>query len=335
MFGTCRQGRRVRLLQCIFVLLLGTLFTTAAIGVRTPGASAAGNSPERTTARIQELLNNPVNGTVHLPGGTSIIRPTLRLHSGVRVIGHQTTLKVAQGSGDYQAILAGATPTTDLSDLRITGITFDQNSQGNPATSTWALFHGHPRFVIMISTGSNIMVAGNRFTGGDNVNSIVTGAATKDVTIEHNDFQMINTHGHDHSSIYTSGTSTVIKDNVLAGRAMYDSAAIEVHGDRASVTGNYVNGYYRGANIAASDTVFRNNKVIGALNPVDLWSVQAPGLNNVAVTYNRLNRNLRYWAVLLHEHGRALPAARYTKMVIREEASIFQFHHITVHNNRS
>ena len=49
------------------------------------------------------------------------------------------------------------------------------------------------------------------------------------------------------------------------------SAAIEVHGDRVRITGNHVSGYFRGANIVASDATFTGNHVSGAGSPVDLW----------------------------------------------------------------
>jgi hypothetical protein len=77
---------------------------------------------------------------------------------------------------------------------------------------------------------------------------------------------------------------------------MAHSAAIEVHGQDANIVGNHIRGYYRGINIVCSRTTFSHNDVVGALNPVDLWSVVAPGLATVALTHNTLNRNLAYWA---------------------------------------
>src|SRR3989442_10832178 len=107
-------------------------------------------------------------------------------------------------------MLSGATPATDLSGLTITGIRFDQNTRGNPVFSTLSLFRGKPRFVILVSAGLGITVTGNRFIGIDGVNSVVAGGGTRNVTISGNVFRAANIRGHDHSSIYTSGTRTVI-----------------------------------------------------------------------------------------------------------------------------
>jgi hypothetical protein len=203
---------------------------------------------------------------------------------------------VAAGSGNYAAMLTGASSTTDLSGLTITGVTFNQNAAGNPIRSVHALYSGQPRFVVLISAGSNITITGDKFTGIDNVNTIVTGQATRNVAISNNVFHSVNTPVHDHSSIYTSGVDTTIRNNSLSGAAMAHSAAIEVHGQDANIVGNHIRGYYRGINIVCSRTTFSHNDVVGALNPVDLWSVVAPGLATVALTHNTLNRNLAYWA---------------------------------------
>jgi hypothetical protein len=278
------------------------------------------------TARIQALLDTPVHGVVNLPSGTFTIRPALRLKQGEKIIGHHTTLRVAGSSGDYAAVLASASAGTDLSGLTITGVTFDQNPSADPIRSVSALYHGKPRFVILVSQGTGITVTGNTFLGTNNVDTIVTGSATHNVTISGNEFLAINTPDHDHSSIYTSGTGTVIRNNTFIGTAMYDSAALEVHGDQVS-------GYYKAANIVSSDTTFSRNTVVGAANPVDLWSTVSPGLYNVTVSGNVLNRNLSYWSNLLRHLGGQLPAACYTQQVIRDVTSRFPFSQIAIHGN--
>jgi len=65
-----------------------------------------------STARIQALLDHPVNGVVNLPSGTFTIRPALRLQQAETIVGHNTTLTVAASSGDYAAVLQGASPGT-------------------------------------------------------------------------------------------------------------------------------------------------------------------------------------------------------------------------------
>jgi hypothetical protein len=296
-------------------------------------AQAATSSPAKATARIQALLDSPAGGTVNLPHGTFTVRPTLRLQHGEQIVGHGTTLRVASGTGDYRAVLTGATATTDLSGLTITGVTFDQNSSGNPIRDATVLYKGSPRFVVLVVRGIGINIVNDRFVGTNNVNTIVTGEATSNVQISGNVFsKTLDAPMHDHSSTYTSGTGTVIRNNTFTGRAAY-ATAIEVHGDQVSVTGNRVSGYYKAANIVSSDTTFHGNHVHGAGNPVDLWSIAPTALHNVKVTDNLLNRNRPYWKHVLARLGRTMPAACYTRQVIREAVSTLPFHNITIHGN--
>lgn len=318
--------RRIFIAAATVSVVLGVLFV---------GGSAQAASKDKTsasaTAKIQALLNTPVHNTVNLPSGTFTIQPTLKLSQGVRIVGHDTTLKVAKGAGDYKAILSAATPATSLSGLSVTGVTFDQNRAGNPITNTSSLFQGKPRFVIWAPVGSSITITGNRFTGLDGVDAIVTGGATSNVTVSENVFQASNPLGHDTSTIYTSGTATTISNNTMVGTSMRASAAIEVHGSQVKVVGNRIRGYLKAINVVASQTNFSGNKVTGALNPVDLWSIVAPGLTDVTITNNYLGRNLRYWSKI---YGASMPADRYTQMVVRDPSSKFPFTNITVSGNR-
>jgi hypothetical protein len=285
------------------------------------------------TGRIQALLDNPANGVVNLPSGTFTIRPTLRLRQAEKIIGHHTTLTVAGSAGDYTAVLAGASAGTDLSGLMVTGVTFDQNRSADPIRSIAPLYHGKGRFVILVTRGTGIKVANNRFLNTNNVNTVVTGSATSQVTISGNEFRGVNTPRHDHSSVYTSGTGTTISGNTFIGTAMYNSAAIEVHGDRVNIVHNTVRGYFRAINIVSSDTKLSQNTIIGAGNPVDLWSTFAPGLHDVVVSGNVLSRDLRYWTGLLNRMGLPMPSAQFTKQVIRDATSKFPFQRVTIRGN--
>jgi hypothetical protein len=191
-----------------------------------------------------------------------------------------------------------------------------------------------PRFVILIVKGSGITVAGNKFLNTNNVDTVVTGSATSQVTISGNSFTGYNAPMHDHSSVYTSGTGTTISGNTFTGNAMYDSAAIEVHRDQVTVSGNKVKGYFRAANIVATNTKFSRNTITAAGNPVDLWSVVSPGLHYVAITGNLLNRDLRYWARVLARRGLPMRPPQETKQVIRDAASMDPFQNITISGNR-
>jgi hypothetical protein len=284
-----------------------------------------------STARIQALLNSPVNGVVNLPTGTFTISPSLQLKQGEAIVGHNTTLTVAASSGDYVAVLAGATSATDLSGLSITGVTFNQNAAGDLVTNVQKLYHGQPRFVILVSRGAGISITGDKFLNTNNINTIVTGGVTSNVTISGNQFTGVSLPWHDHSSIYTSGTGATIANNTFTGS--HDITAIEVHGDQATITGNTVSGFYRAVNIVASDTTFTRNTVTGALGPVELWSTVAPGLHNVTVTGNKLGQNLAGWASYLKTVAIPMPTGVQTQQVFQQPTATFPFSQITVSGN--
>jgi hypothetical protein len=322
---------KIRLQRTALAGLAG--LTAASVLLTLPAAAQARvkQAPADSTARIQTLLNSPVNGVVNLPSGTFTISPSLLLHQGEAIIGHNTTLTVAATSGDYVAVLAGATATTDLSGLSITGVTFNQNAAGDPVTNVQTLYHGYPRFMVLVSKGADIRITGNKFLNTNNINTIVTGGGTSNVTISGNTFTGVALPWHDHSSIYTSGTGATITGNTFT--ATRDITAIEVHGDRVTITGNTIRGFYRGVNIVASDTTFSRNTITGALGPVELWSTTAPGLSNVTVTGNTLGQDLRGWASYLKTVAIPMPASVSTQPVFRQPAAAYPFTSITVSGN--
>jgi hypothetical protein len=329
---TAKMTGRTRLHRTVLAGLAGLAAGSLLLGLPA-AAQAQAKATVDSTARIQALLDSPVNGVVNLPSGKFTISPSLRLKEGEAIIGHNTTLTVAASSGDYVTVLTGATPATNLSGLRITGVTFDQNAAGDPVTNVQKLYNGQPRFVLRIPKGVGIAITGDKFLNTNNINTIATGGATSNVTISGNQFTGVSLPWHDHSSIYASGTGTTISNNTFTGS--HDIAAIEVHGDRVSITGNTIRGYYRGANIVASDTTFSGNTVTGALGPVDLWSTVAPGLRNVAVTGNTLNQNLADWARYLKSVGIPMPTAPQTNQVFEQPTSTFPFSQITISGNRA
>lgn len=330
---TRRAGSRRAVPAKIFRFAMAGAALSSPLLVLQGMAPAAHAAELNATGRIQALLDNPVNGVVNLPVGTFTIRPTLRLRHGEKIVGHHTVLRVAGSSGDYAAVLTGASAGTDLSGLSITGVTFDQNASADPIRSVTSLYHGKPRFVILVSKGTGISITSNKFLNTNNVDTVVTGGGTADVTISGNQFTGVSTPRHDHSSVYTSGIGTTISGNTFTGTAMYNSAAIEVHGDRVSLTRNKVRGYFRGVNIVSPDTKFTQNTITGAGNPVDLWSTAAPGLHNVVISGNVLNRDLGYWSGVLSRMGLTMPSGQFTKQVIKDATSTFPFKQITIRGN--
>jgi hypothetical protein len=229
-------------------------------------------------------------------------------------------------------VLTGATPTTDLSGLSITGVTFDQNAAGDPVTDVLKLYqHGYQRFVIWIPGATGITITGDKFLNTNNINTIATGGGARNVTISGNTFTGVSLPWHDHSSIYTSGTVATISNNTFTGS--HDITAIEVHNDKATITGNTISGYYRGVNIVASDTTFTGNTITGSLGPVELWATAAPGLSNVTVTGNTLGQDLPGWALYLKTVHMPMPTGTETQQVFQAPTSTFPFSQITISGN--
>ncbi|RAG85776.1 hypothetical protein DN069_09720 [Streptacidiphilus pinicola] len=311
-------------------------------------AAALQKSPqaaaEDDTAYIQQLLDNPVGNVVNLPyrppSNPFIIRPGLTIPRGEVISGNGTTLRVMSGYGNYRAVLT-APASSDLSGLTIKGVDFDQNSAGNPISGMCAstgsqncLSPASPRFVLAVLSGTGITITQDTFTGTNNTNTVVTGGGTHNVILSYNTFSTVDSPWHDHSSVYTSGTNTEIYGNTFNGNAAV-AAAVEVHGDQVNVSANKISGYYRGFNIVASDTVLSNNTVYAAANVVDLFSVTAPSLHNVAITQNSIQLNLPYWRPVMQSLGRAMPAPQYTQFVIYDAASTYPFAAISITGNKS
>ena len=115
---------------------------------------------------------------------------------------------------------------------------------------------------------------------------------------------------------------------------MLIGAAIETHGDQATVTGNKVTDYYRASNIVSSDTKFSGNTVTGAANPVDLWSVVSPGLSNVAVTGNVLNTDIPAWTRVFGSSSEMV-SPQATRQVVTEPSSKYPVTNLVVSTNQS
>ena len=277
------------------------------------------------TTQIQSLLDHPVNGTVELPRGVFTVTPTLRLHHSAAIVGHDTTLRVAAQTGNYYAMLTADTPGRDLSGLKITGVTFDQNAPNNPVEKS-TLFNGYPRFAIFLYVGSGIEITGNSFINSDNLNTVVTGARVTKSTISHNRFETFDIAKHDHSSVYLHSTEITVANNVFIGNSVY-GAAVDTHGENIRILNNSISGYYRGMNVVSSNTLVANNTVSMAVNVIDLWSVANEGpLHDVTIKDNTLYPAVDYWLAFLNLKVPAL----YTTPVIYDYTSTMPFDRITV-----
>ncbi|MEV6872102.1 right-handed parallel beta-helix repeat-containing protein [Amycolatopsis sp. NPDC051128] len=317
-------GRRCRKMVLGSFLAMVVTFTAGIVSASPVSAATVSEA----TARIQSLLDHPVDGTVDLPQGVFTVAPTLRLSRGLKIVGHYTVLRVAPGAGDYLAMLMGVQPSTDLSGLSITGVIFDQNEQQNPVT-TYSLYHGFPRFAVVAYKGSGITIRDNQFLNTDNINTVVMGTVVDHSLITGNIFKTVDRERHDHSSIYTNSQYVTIAGNYFVGTDV-TGAAIETHGAYAQITGNRVYGYYRGANIVSTYTVFSGNAVFCGVNLVALWSLAPEGLHDVEVRDNRNYYPLpAYWQALI---GLKVPA-QYLQSVIYVPGAQVPFVRISIAGN--
>lgn len=287
----------------------------AAINVLDKGAKGDGATDDR--AAIQSAINSAATfgAAVYIPQGTYLLSkaPTfdymLAATSGSRIVG-EGTLKVASTAGDYRAVITGASPSTDLSGLRVEGITIDQNGSGNPATtagSSGTLFSGNPRYAIYAGVGSHITVNGCTFRDIDSINTVAfNGPAMMDIAITDNVFYGVGAslNVHDHSTLYVSAAGQTITGNRFEGVAGGKGAttAIETHGSAQVVHSNRIRDFYVGMNItgvagAGSDGAAVSGNTMTDVNiGISMWSMTAgTGLRQCIVHDNVIIINHDNW----------------------------------------
>lgn len=282
---------------------------------------AIGNGAVDDRSAIQAAINAAaISGrTVFLGGGTyRITKPAgldyfIELKPNVRITG-PGTIKVANNSGDYRAIFAGATISTDLSNVTLDGITVDENNANNPVTT----FNNFPRYILCVFAGDNVTVRNCTFKNIDSINTItINGANIKNAIVVNNMFLNVgqSATNHDHSTIYVVGQGTTITGNVFEGVPGGGGAttAIETHGGRQIVADNRVNNFYVGCNITgvaaqgSRNVSVVNNVFTNVLIGINLWS-QAPGsgLIDVIVAQNNILLNRDIWVRGVSDQARGI-----------------------------
>jgi hypothetical protein len=263
---------------------------------------AVGNGVADDTAAINATITaaGPSRGIVFFPAGTYRIAtwtgtphtsghraitplPGITLRGASRAA---SVIKVANGVGDFFTIVGPPTPSTDLSDLTVENLTFDQNITNNivvsPATMVADL---NDRACVVVYTGNRITIRSCRFTNIDAVwCTAVNGPNNTDVTISDNLYDSYGVSGaaHDSSAIYTHALRAHIEDNTFVGTRSGNGArtAIETHGGGHVVTGNDITNFQTGMNITGIaktqantiGTLVACNNIRGADIGIHLWS---------------------------------------------------------------
>jgi Pectate lyase superfamily protein len=208
------------------------------------------------------------------------------------------TLRLADGQGNYESVLATAEYGESLEDFVLEGLTIDGNGPNNPvpraagsdpccdnspdfgsgATQT-------PRYALRAYVGARVKVDGVRFLNQANVNVIsFNGPDMTDADIVNSSFEGVGNEpaDYDHSSIYTNGPRMRVANNRFSSRngpgTKGARTAIETHDVDQIVTGNVISGFTYGVNVVAEGTaggkrqLYADNTLEGVGAGFVIWS---------------------------------------------------------------
>lgn len=271
----------------------GSADDTAAIAATVSAAATFGADvyiPRHATCKVSKL-----SGLDYMVE----MKPRMRFFGG-------GTLKVSSSAGDFRSMIAGASPSTDLSDSVVEGLVFDMNNTGNPATtagSNGTLFTGNPRYAVYAPAAARFTVRGCTFKDIDSVNTVVVGGTS--ARIQDNTFTGVGASNnvHDHSTVYCTADGSTITGNIFEGVAGGKGAttAIETHGAGQIVGFNRARDYYTGYNItgiaaAGSDGAIVTHNTARDVNiGFDLWSGSGTGLRHASLDHNVVIINHDNW----------------------------------------
>lgn len=291
---------------------------------------AFGNGISDDTTAIQAAIDTASQvggGTVYFPSGTykvSIhseklhaisIAPNVTLQGAGNL---ESTIKLADNQGNFEAILAGERPDSDLSDFAMYDLAIDGNNTNNPVHNLSDFSEGLGRFAVQVFVGSRINVERNRFKNHSNTQTLITSITREDETevtdvlIKDNIFEGIggDSIDFDHSTIYTHGKNIQILNNQFSTKngAGTNGArtAIETHGDEHIVKSNIINGYANGINVtgvahSSINQDISDNIISDAHTGITIWSYFAkgnttnPALVNCTIANNTINLNISGW----------------------------------------
>lgn len=280
---------------------------SAALQAALDSVSAAGGGTVQLGAGRYDVTIDPATGL------------GIQLRSRVRLSGageQSTVLRLADGQGDYQAILGQTLPAQVVDDIAIQRLTIDGNTPGNPLTP--ASLPAGPRISVLLYAGHRSEFRDVTFVDQKNFNVLAaSGAQVTDVSVISCVFADVgggvigaSAPDYDHSSVYLFATRGLVSGNTFKSRSGAGSsgthAAVETHGDDLTVIGNTIDGYMRGLNVtgiashAARQVVSRNIMTNVAMG-MYLWSrttytpLPAPALADVEIRDNDISVNVDPW----------------------------------------
>ncbi len=159
------------------------------VNVKNAPYSAKGDGVTDDRAAIQRALNavrDAGGGEVYVPNGNyrvtlaprifgeTALRRVFTIYANVRVRGETRSnaiIKLANGQGNYGAIMAAQTLGANTSNFELSSITLDQNTTNNPVNSLTDIgtnsedWSASPiRGEVWLSTGRNIKISNCRFS---------------------------------------------------------------------------------------------------------------------------------------------------------------------------
>lgn len=305
----------------------------AKLSVSVKNFGAVGNGTADDTRAIQKAIDavyNAGGGVVFFTPGiykVTINPSTLQaitIHAKVILKGvdrRNSIIKLADRQGNYNSILAGATPSSDLSDFAMYDLAVDGNGSNNPVIAETDFKPNKLRYALRIYAGSRIHIERCRFTNQNNINTITTNGNTiSDVWITYNVFESIGggTVDYDHSTIYTHGKRIQISNNSFSSRSGAGTkgarTAIEIHGDEHTVNNNKISGYTYGINVTgvakrSNGQTIINNVIEDVYTGVVVWSyfyggnTASPALVDCDINNNKIRLNVNAWRSVVLSWG--------------------------------
>jgi Pectate lyase superfamily protein len=228
----------------------------------------------------------------------------------------KSTIKIADNQGNYDSMIAGASPASDLSDFSLHDLNVDGNSQNNYVSSENDFKDSKFRYAVRIFSGKNIRIYNCRFSNFKNVNVITAnGSDVANVDIYNNLFESIGGGPveYDHSTIYMHGIKGKIFNNLFSSK---DGAgtrgartAIEIHGDSHIVSGNQINGFTNGIFItgfavSSKNQTVINNTIKNVHSGIIIWSYYIKknepktSVEDCTISGNKIFLNVAGWREL-------------------------------------
>lgn len=171
---------------------------------------AVGNGVADDTEAIQLAIDDATSGgIVYFPEGTYILTPIdedycLYVKENIILLGAYRTsiLKIDDEVGRYNTILCGETVGTDLTNLKVYGLTFDHNNTMNSLEDeTYSSMASYKRATLIAYDGTDIEFCNNSIINSVHKNAvIINGADCKRIKVCDNVFYNI---GQDTTPYYT------------------------------------------------------------------------------------------------------------------------------------